>query len=283
MIDISVIIPVYNDSAGLKDTLNSLVIQDFPRENYEIIVADNGSADNTLDVAKEYADKYPQLIKYVVEEKIQSSYAARNKGLSIASGDVIAFVDNECITDEKWLKTGMSYFASGVATVAGQIKFTYKNENPNFWEYYDSARKLNQKSYVMNVGFGATANLFVRKKIFNRYGLFRDDLISGGDYEFGQRITKRNEKIVYGKNAVVFHKARSNFKSILTKSHRVATGQKDLKKLNLLEHRVITWRSFLPTKSAPDLKGYNIDLFKKIRFILVQNLFNYYNIFKRLF
>lgn len=224
------------------------------------------------------------MVKYVVESKIQSSYAARNKAIKITKGKIIAFIDSDCIAEKKWLKNGILYFTDEyIAAVAGQIKFSYKEKTPNFWEYYDSARKLNQKVYVMNAGFGATANLFIRKKIFDKYGLFRDDLISGGDYEFGWRITKNSEKIVYGENVVVFHKARSNFKYIMTKSRRIANGQKCLKKLNLLEHGVITWRSFLPAKFAPDLKGYNINLFKKVSFIMVKNIFNYYNIFKRLF
>ena len=54
---ISVIIPVYNDSHGLRDTLESLITQNYPPENFEVIVADNGSTDNTLDVAKEFIQK----------------------------------------------------------------------------------------------------------------------------------------------------------------------------------------------------------------------------------
>jgi glycosyltransferase AglI len=280
---ITVIIPVYNDPEGLGDTLSSLIEQDYPNNKYEIIVVDNGSNDNTLDVAKKYTATNPELIKFTVEDKIQSSYAARNKGLGIASGDIIAFIDSDCVADKQWLKSGVSYLEDAeIAAVAGRIKFTYLDDNPNFWEYFDSARKLNQRSYVENSGFGATANFFVRKEIVNKYGLFRDDLISGGDYEFGRRITDRNETIVFGEGALVLHKARTTFSSILSKSSRVASGQKVLTRLGLLNHGVVTWRTFLPARVAPDLKGYNINLTKKISYIFVKTFFSYYNFFRRL-
>lgn len=76
-LSISVIIPVYNDPAGLQDTLQSLVIQESPGK-FEIIVADNGLTDGTVQVAEKYCSRHEGLIKIVVEDNIQSSYAARN-------------------------------------------------------------------------------------------------------------------------------------------------------------------------------------------------------------
>jgi len=52
---VSVIVPVYNDPYGLKDTLNSLIVQDFLKQNYEIIISDNGSNNNTLDIVRMFA------------------------------------------------------------------------------------------------------------------------------------------------------------------------------------------------------------------------------------
>ena len=150
-----------------------LVNQDFPKDQYEIIVAYNGFDDKTLDVAKTFTNYFPRLVKYVIENKIQSSYAARNKGIRIAKGQVLAFIDSDCIPTLNWLSQGYSTLVKNkVSMLAGRIKFTYKNSKPNLWEYFDASTKLNQKSYVENAGFGATANLFVRKKMFHKYGIF---------------------------------------------------------------------------------------------------------------
>jgi|TARA_B100001971_G_scaffold212256_1_gene241936 glycosyltransferase involved in cell wall biosynthesis len=77
-----------------------MVEQDFPKNEYEIIVADNGSTDNTLDIANKYINNYSILVKYVIESNVQSSYAARNKGINIAKGDILAFTDSDCIPEK---------------------------------------------------------------------------------------------------------------------------------------------------------------------------------------
>ena len=109
-VKISIIIPVYNDPQGLKDTISSLVIQNYPFDKYEIVVVDNGSIDNTLDVAKEYVGEFPQLIKYVVEDKIRSSYAARNKGIKAAKGNLICFIDSDMTVKNNYLTDVSDYF-----------------------------------------------------------------------------------------------------------------------------------------------------------------------------
>ena len=283
MPQLSVIIPVYNNSSGLRKVLWSLVNQDFDKILYEIIVSDNGSTDKTLDVAKEYADEYPQLVRYVIENKIQSSYAARNKGIIISKGKILVFTDADCIADKDWLKNGFSSMTqSSVSMVAGRIKFTYKNSEPNIWEYYDSAEKLNQKSYVKNAGFGATANLFVRKKMFDKYGLFLPEFQSGGDYEFGRRLTQLGEVLLYAETSLVYHPARFTFRDKLAKSKRVAKGQKMLERMGLLNHGQLNWRQLILTKHYPSLPGINIRIDEKFMLVLINNFFRYYNFFKRL-
>ena len=91
----------------MNKVLASLVEQDFPKEQYEIIVADNRSTDKSLDVAQEYTKNYPYLVKYVIEDKIQSSYAARNKGINTAKGSILAFTDfKELITSVDAVSSG---------------------------------------------------------------------------------------------------------------------------------------------------------------------------------
>lgn len=283
MINLSVVIPVYNDPIGLKKVLKSLIVQDYPKNKYEIIVADNGSTDKTLKVAKAYADKYPELVKYVLEKSIQSSYAARNMGIDVAKGSILAFTDADCIPGKNWLNIGYLKIKNSKASmVAGKIEFTYKDSTPNIWEYYDSAGKLKQRSYVENAGFGATANLFVRKTMFHKYGKFLEELQSGGDYEFGRRLTKSGEFLIYCERAVVYHPARSTFRAKYNKSIRIAKGQKILERMNLLEHGKRSFKQLIPVKSYPSLPDVKINLIKKLKLILISNIFRYLNYLIRL-
>ena len=282
MIKASVVIPVYNNPVGLKKVLSSLVEQDFPRDQYDIIVADNGSTDNTLDVAKKYIQDYSGIIKYVEENTIKSSYASRNKGIEIAKGEVIAFTDSDCIPAVGWLSRGYdSLIENKASMVAGKIEFTFKNSKPNIWEYFDAAGKLNQKSYVENAGFGTTANLFVRNEMFYNYGLFLSDLESGGDYEFGRRLTQSGESLVYCENALVFHPARATFRDKLNKSKRVARGQKHLSEMGLLNHGRLSWKQLIPIINYSSLSKIKIGVVEKILLVFINNFFKYMNFFWR--
>jgi glycosyltransferase involved in cell wall biosynthesis len=283
LIKASVIIPVYNNPHGLKKVLASLVEQDFPKDQYEIIVADNCSTDESLDVVHEYAENYPNLVKCVIEDKIQSSYAARNKGINTAKGSILAFTDSDCDPDGSWLMEGCkSLKQNNASMVAGEIEFTFKNSKPNIWEYFDAAGKLNQKSYVENAGFGATANLFVQKRMFDKYGLFLPELQSGGDYEFGRRLTQSGEVLLFSETALVYHPARSKFRSKLAKSKRIAEGQKKLARMGLLNHGELNWRQLFLTPYYPTLPKVKMKIHEKILLILINNYFRYYNFFKRL-
>ena len=282
MLQVSVIIPVYNNPKGLWKVLSSLVNQDYNKEYFEIIVADNDSKDETLDVAKDFADEYSKLVKYVVEDKIQSSYAARNRGVFIAKGKILAFTDSDCVPARYWLSEGCkSLNQNNASMVAGRIEFTFKNVEPNIWEYFDAAGKLKQKSYVENAGFGATANLFVRRKMIDEYGFFISDLSSGGDYEFGRRLTQLGELLVYAEDALVFHPARSTFRDKLSKTKRISKGQKKLDQMGLLQHGKFTWKQLLPTRHYPSLRGVQISFIKKILLIIINNSFNYINFYWR--
>ncbi len=283
LIKASVIIPVYNNPHGLKKVLASLVEQDFPKDQYEIIVADNCSTDESLDVVHEYAENYPNLVKCVIEDKIQSSYAARNKGINTAKGSILAFTDSDCDPVECWLREGCKSFKENNASmVAGEIEFTFKNSEPNIWEYFDAATKLNQKSYVENAGFGATANLFVRKRMFDKYGLFLSELESGGDYEFCRRLTQSGEVLLFAENASVYHPARSGFRSKLTKSKRIAEGQRKLARMGLLDHGRLNWRQLLLTLNYPTLPEITMKMPDKFLLVLINNYFRCYNFLKRL-
>ena len=282
MIKVSVVIPVYNNSVGMKKLLVSLATQDFPKDQYEVIVVDNNSTDNTLDLLIKYTEYSPHFFKYMIEDKIKSSYAARNKGIKIAKGDVLAFTDSDCIPAVTWLSQGYNKLIQSKASmVAGKIEFIFMNSKPNIWEYYDAAGKLNQKSYVENAGFGATANLFVRKRMFDKYGLFLDELKSGGDYEFGQRLTKSGEKLIYNQQALVRHSARLTFKEKFNKSKRVAIGQKYLSEMGLLNHGQLSWRQLIPTKKYSSLSKTTIGQFEQLLLIIINNMFRYLNYFWR--
>lgn len=281
---ISAIIPVYNDLAGIIPLLTSLVDQTHPKEAYEVVIVDNGSTDETPNVVKQFQGEYPDVIRLVTEKQIQGSYAARNRGIQVARGEILAFTDADCVPESTWIAEGVRALRRhSAACGGGRIVFTYQSGTPNVYEYFDSARKLNQKAYVENASFAATANFFARKELFEKYGLFRSELISSGDYEFGRRVTQAGEKMIYIPDAIVHHPARTTFTAIYEKSKRVAIGQKQLEELGLAEHNHLSLTQLRPIWSYPvsEKWGNSLSKLEKVQLVIIQNFFRWLNFFIR--
>lgn len=222
---VSVIIPVFNDIARLQSCLQSLENQTYPKSAYEVIVVDNASDEDIEAASRPFSQA---IITY---EKRQGSYAARNKGISLAKGDVIAFTDVDCVPASDWLKKGVEalYSVSNCGLVAGKIEFFFKDsDQPNIFELCDSAMHLQQEFYLKNSNFGATANVFTFKVVFEKVGLFNQDLKSGGDYDWGQRVYRAGYQQLYAENACVAHPARSSFGELYKKITRTTKASTDL-------------------------------------------------------
>ena len=100
----SIIVPVFNGSATIDTLLQSLVTLNYPREHYEIIVVDNNSHDDT----PQRVQQYP--VRLLNEYELQSSYAARNRGIKAAKGKIIAFSDAACVAHPDWLSSLLADF-----------------------------------------------------------------------------------------------------------------------------------------------------------------------------
>jgi len=277
---ISVIIPVYNDQCGLKDTLDSLVNQNFPKKDFEIIISDNGSSDNTLDTAEMFTEKYPELIHIVVENNIKSSYAARNKGIKASKGSIIAFIDADMSVDKDWLTRIVSSLEKyRVDYLACKVEI-YLKENSIFG-LYNKMTGFPVEQCIINNHFAPTCCLIVRKIVFERVGLFDSKLISSGDYEFGNRVYRFGYKLYYDPTIIMMHPARSSFKRTFCKFFRIGRGTRQIsfyypKYYKEMHRNILNLRYYLPSKPwsfFERMKGYKIwnksSLLTKIGFYLI--------------
>jgi len=246
---VSVIIPVFNDCDRLMKCLKALYLQTYPYSSYEIIVIDNNSTENIYSVCKQFPN-----VRYETESK-QGSYAARNKGLSVAKGDVVAFTDSDCIPDTDWLTAGVRALSeTNVGLVAGHIQFFSERDHHSVAEYVDSCIHLQQKVYAQQ-GYGATANVFTWRSMLDKVGLF-EEVVSLGDRDFGLKVKAAGFEVIYSPDAIVLHPAR-NLKALLNKVHRTAQGKTYLgwkdALIYLLPQGWRFWRNVARDRNLPTL------------------------------
>lgn len=225
---VSVIIPVYNDTKRLQICLAALEQQTYRPDCYEIVVVDNGS-DPDQDVGA-IATQCEHVV--VIKELAPGSYAARNKGISVARGDVIAFTDADCIPSSTWLETGVNYLLENpdCGLVAGKIEMFFDDpDNVSVVELYDHVvMGFPQEEFVKRRKAGMTANIFTRKPVIDKVGIFRAHLKSQGDLEWGARVFEAGFQQIYAEDVCVAHPTRKSLREICRRTLRLAGGVYDI-------------------------------------------------------
>jgi len=220
---VSVVVPVYNDPEGLRQTVDSLADQTYPSARYEVVVVDNDSTDGTLEAARSLAADNPDLVRVERETDVQSSYAARNAGIAATDGDLLGFVDADVVADADWIETAVSEMADRDAAYAG-CRVDVECAEPTLAGRYDAATGFPVERYVERHDFAPTCALFVAREVVRDVGPFDEALVSGGDVEFGQRVAASGRTLHYLPEARVVHPARTSLRSLLGKHLRVGRG-----------------------------------------------------------
>jgi glycosyltransferase involved in cell wall biosynthesis len=185
---VSIIIPVYNDVNGIRDTLLSLFAQNYPEDKFEIIVVDNNSTDDTHKTILKIGLDFKKNI-VIEKEKKSGSYAARNKGLQVSKGEIIAFIDSDMTVKPDWLQKGVKCMLRQKADYLGcRIQIRASQNKPSLCERYNIALGFPVKDYMEIDGYVPTACLFVRRTVIDAVGKFDDRLLSGGDVDFGNLV-----------------------------------------------------------------------------------------------
>jgi len=234
--EISVVIPVYNACHTIVDCLKSVVDQE--TRPLEIIVVDNGSTDGSWELLEEFSQAAKGVPIVLCRERKRGASAARNKGISLARGEMVAFTDADCVADVGWLqKINNSFNHDSLGAVAGNI-FGYRplKTVEKFQSLYtlrglDSERVFNH--YTLIEGGFPTANLAVRKEVLRAVGGFDENfLIYGEDHDLCARIYKKGFRIKYTPLAKVYHRHRNSVKKMLKQSYGFAKAHpRKMKKL----------------------------------------------------
>jgi len=211
---ISVVICTYNRAELLASALQTLCDQTIDPSQYEVIVVDNNSKDNTRVVTEEFCGSYPN-IRYFLEKRQGLSHA-RNCGWREAKGAYVTYIDDECKVPAQWLAVAYQIIKKLSPAVFGGPYFGYYNSaKPHWWkenygafEQSETARALIRGEYVRG------GNIFIRRSLLetiggfdSRYGMYGQKLGYGEETELQRRIraTMPNELIYYDPKLYVHH------------------------------------------------------------------------------
>lgn len=213
-IQASVVIPHYNDLPGLKRCLDALDHQSIEKERYEVIVADNQSLVGQ-DIIMGLINGRARLV--IVAER--GAGPARNGGVNAASGDVLAFIDADCIPSKHWLEYGLTALER-YDVVGGHVSVLV--EQPDCMtgaEAFESVFAFNFAQYIEKKGFAGSGNMFVKRVNFDAVGGFRKEISE--DVDWCRRACALGLTLGYASSAEVGHPARSDWYQLLTKWKRV--------------------------------------------------------------
>lgn len=201
MIDVSIIIPAFNSEKTLPATIQSVLTQK-TKKSFEVIVVDDNSTDKTFDVAKTFTG-----INVLKNEKKGPAYA-RNYGAKNAKGDILLFIDSDCVASRSWLNEMIKPFKNNkVAGVQGAYKSMQSELSARFSQIEIEDRYDLMLESRKNLDWiGSYSAGYMKKDFFEAKGFDESfPTASGEDPALSFKINSMGKKIVFNMNAVVYH------------------------------------------------------------------------------
>lgn len=185
---ISIITATYNSAQTINDTIKSVLSQ--TNKDFEYLIIDGGSTDETIDIVKSYESEFSGRLKWVCE-KDKGIYDAMNKGIKMASGDIIGILNSDdYYTSDDILQTIADAFkCQDVDAIYGDIHFI-KDGDPDKCVRYYSSRMFSP--FWLRFGFmPAHPSFYCKREVFEKSGLYRLDYKIGSDYEMMVRLFRK--------------------------------------------------------------------------------------------
>lgn len=256
---VSVIVPCRNETRFIRRCLDSLISQDYPKEQIEILVIDGMSEDGTRDIVKEYSERYSFVKVIDNPEKIVPT--AMNLGIQSANGDIIIRMDAHARYEKDYISKCVKYLTESDADNVGGIWVTLPGRERHLVAesialalshpfgignaHYRTGSK--EPKYVDTVPFGC-----YKREVFEKIGLFDEDLVRNQDDEFNLRLIKNGGKILLVPDIVSYYYSRDS----LSKVWKMFFQYGYFKPLVALKvSGVLTWRQVVPALLVGSLLG----------------------------
>ena len=223
---VSIIIPVRDQPGDIIECLQSLANLNYPRDKLEVIVVDDGSQSDISQVVS--AD-----VKVIRLAESQGASACRNLGAEKAHGDVLAFLDADCIARENWLNEIIPFFQTAtVGAIGAYVDGYYKDSYLDRYEEVSSPLNLGKRLLLEGNTesnfYVPTANMLVTREAFMATGGFKGGMHVGEDVDFCWRMRDLGYTLLYIPFGRVAHKHRSQLGKMLKRRSQYGTSEASL-------------------------------------------------------
>jgi len=218
---VSIIIPCRNEKKYIVRCLDSIIAQNYPKDNLEVLVVDGGSTDGTREIVKEYIQKYPFM--KLLNNPRRAVPIALNIGIKEVKGEVIMRMDAHNAYEKNYISKCIKYLKKYDVDNVGGICITLPGANTILvrsialtlshpFGVGNSYFRIGLKKprFVDTVPFGC-----YKKEVFEKIGLFNEELIRNQDIEFNLRLKKAGGKILLVPDITSYYHARSTLKAFV--------------------------------------------------------------------
>ncbi|MBU1888286.1 MAG: glycosyltransferase [Candidatus Omnitrophica bacterium] len=196
---VSIVIPAFNAGLTLAETIEACLGQDYPKGRIEIVVVDDGSLDNTRQVAV----RFP--VKYIYQDR-KGPAAARNTGWRDSKGDAVCFTDADCVPYKDWVsKLAQYYDKDDVGAVAGSYAVDSSRYLLDKFVHFEIRYRHSMMPVYIN-SFG-TYNVLLKRAALEKLNGFDSEYshASGEDSDLSYRLIRQGYRIYFEKDALVGH------------------------------------------------------------------------------
>jgi mycofactocin system glycosyltransferase len=222
---VSVVIPVKDRAEELRRCLESVQRLRYPKDRLDVVVVDDGSKDETPEVARSMG------ASVIPSGGVgRGPAAARNRGAAVAQGDILAFLDSDCVASEEWLAELAGAFDDPeLAALGGRVEGLHSASALDRYEAEMSSLCLGARARSGQHGndtfYLPSCNLLVRRRAFMELGGFREELHVAEDVDLSWRLRDRGWMIAYTPRGSVLHEHRNRLRPFLRRRFEYGTSE----------------------------------------------------------
>ena len=224
---VSIIIPVKDRPEDIAECLQSLSDLNYPEDKMEVIVVDDGSTQSISDIVSSFNARLIRL------EESQGASVCRNIGAQNAGGDILAFLDADCMADKNWLQELVPFLQiEGIGAAGGLVDgYYHKSQLDRYEEAFSSlsmGKRLIFQGNTESNFYVPSCNLLVTSAVFRAMGGFKKGMHVGEDVDLCWRIRKNGHVLLYVPAGKVAHKHRNKLFKMLQRRKDYGTSEAPL-------------------------------------------------------